>query len=391
MTITAATQNELHETIRECAAAAAPMNIVGGATALDYGLPASADGVDIITTKLNRMIDFPADDMTVTVEAGVTKAALDQALAEKNLRLAIDVPHHESATLGGIVACNWNGPRRFGLGGVRDAVIGITAINGRGELFHGGGRVVKNVAGYDFCKLLTGSQGTLAVITQLTFKLRPVVDVLSWLIVETDDVAATLAAVNQSSATPSAVEFLSPNVAERLLQRTSDRHCIVIAIEGSENEVAWMQQQLREDCRGGDLLEGPAASELLKAATDFSAQSAPLAIRAAVLPSRLMEFVSAVRQIDPAVEILAHAADALVYCRFSEIPDVGVSGVLIGELQPLAEKLGGGVTMISNADQVDMTRHAVWGPTGNARQTMQSVKDQFDPQNLLNRGQFIFP
>ena len=80
------------------------------------------------------------------------------------------------ATLGGVVACSASGPRRFGFGTMRDYVIGIHAVDGRGMAFKGGGRVVKNVAGYDFCKLLTGSLGTLGVITQVTLKIRPLPD-----------------------------------------------------------------------------------------------------------------------------------------------------------------------------------------------------------------------
>ena len=99
---------------------------------------------------------------------------LKQTLASEGLMLPLDVPQQEAATLGGVIATNTNGPRRFGLGTVRDYVIGIEAVNGKGQLFHGGGRVVKNVAGYDFCKLLTGSMGTLGVITQATVKLKPI-------------------------------------------------------------------------------------------------------------------------------------------------------------------------------------------------------------------------
>src|SRR6185503_9080468 len=83
------------------------------------------------------------------------------------------VPRAATATIGGVVATNWNGPRRYGHGTIRDYVIGIHAVDGRGTPFKGGGRVVKNVAGYDFCKLLTGSLGTLAVVTQLALKVKP--------------------------------------------------------------------------------------------------------------------------------------------------------------------------------------------------------------------------
>tara|TARA_Y100001968_G_C19328740_1_gene703170 strand:+ start:495 stop:860 length:366 start_codon:yes stop_codon:yes gene_type:complete len=100
--------------------------------------------------------------------------ALSQTLAGEGLMLPLDVPQQATATLGDVIATNANGPCRFGFGTVRDYVIGIEAVNGKGQVFHGGGRVVKNVAGYDFCKLLTGSMGTLVIITQATVKVKPI-------------------------------------------------------------------------------------------------------------------------------------------------------------------------------------------------------------------------
>src|SRR5262249_19160904 len=111
--------------------------------------------------------------MTVTVEAGVRVARLQQLLAAEGQRLPIDVPRAGEATLGGALATNASGPRRLGFGTPRDYVIGITTVNDRGESTKAGGRVVKNVAGYDLCKLHVGALGTLGVISQVTLKLRP--------------------------------------------------------------------------------------------------------------------------------------------------------------------------------------------------------------------------
>src|SRR6185295_19830055 len=111
-------------------------------------------------------------------------------LATERQRLPIDVPQAERATVGGVIATNWNGPRRFREGTVRDYVIGISAVDGRGQPFKGGGRVVKNVAGYDFCKLLTGSFGTLGVITQVTLRLKPIPDQSALLACTVPDLAA---------------------------------------------------------------------------------------------------------------------------------------------------------------------------------------------------------
>ena len=114
--------------------------------------------------------------------------------------------------LGGVIATNASGPRRYGQGTIRDYVIGITAVDGRGVEFHGGGRVVKNVAGYDFCKLLTGSLGTLGVITQVTLKVKPrprVSSLVACDVASFEEAEKLLAAFGQSRTTPTAIELLS--------------------------------------------------------------------------------------------------------------------------------------------------------------------------------------
>src|SRR5437588_1408519 len=211
-TLEPATQEELHRSLCEAYETVTPLYPIGGGTSFDYGLPAKASGNALSLQKLNRVIDYPARDMTVTVEAGVTMKALADLLATERQRLPIDVPQAQRATIGGVIVTNWNGPRRYGEGTVRDYVIGIGAVDGRGQPFKGGGRVVKNVAGYDFCKLLTGSLGTLGVITQVTFKVRPVTEQFNLMAcaVETSGKAEKLlAALVTSATTPVAVELLA--------------------------------------------------------------------------------------------------------------------------------------------------------------------------------------
>ena len=185
---------------------------LGGGTSLDFGLPAAQPGIGFSLAGLNRVVDYPARDMTITVEAGITLANLADMLADERQWLPIDVPQPERATLGGVIATDVSGPRRYGYGTLRDYVIGISAVDGRGMTFKGGGRVVKNVAGYDFCKLLTGSLGTLGVITQVTLKLKPLVERSALVACDVRDWHAAerlLAGVVTSATTPTAIELLA--------------------------------------------------------------------------------------------------------------------------------------------------------------------------------------
>ena len=144
----------------------APHSIMAG--------PPRRPGVAIDTTGISQLIDYPFADMTITVEAGLTLAGLRRVLAEQNQRVLVDAPRADRATLGGIYATNTSGPRRFSAGRPRDQIIGVSFVTSDGVVVKGGGRVVKNVAGYDFPKLLTGSMGTLGIITQMTLKVRPI-------------------------------------------------------------------------------------------------------------------------------------------------------------------------------------------------------------------------
>ncbi|HJT77552.1 MAG TPA: FAD-binding oxidoreductase, partial [Gemmataceae bacterium] len=164
---------ELGDLVRRAAAQGQALYPLGGRTMLGLGLPPARPGLGVDLRALDQVIDYPARDMTITVRAGIPLARLAEILAAENQRLPIDVPRADRATLGGALATNASGPRRLGFGTLRDYVIGLSAVNDEGQETKAGGRVVKNVAGYDLCKLFIGSLGTLGVITQATLKLRP--------------------------------------------------------------------------------------------------------------------------------------------------------------------------------------------------------------------------
>ena len=171
---TPATAAELGDLVREAAAAGQGLYPVGGRTTLDLGLPPLKPGFAVDTRGLDRVIDYPARDMTITVQAGITIGGAAAARSPpKNQWLPVDVPLPDRATLGGAIAANASGPRRLGYGTLRDYVIGISFVADDGGEVKAGGRVVKNVAGYDLMKLHVGALGTLGVVTQVTLKVKP--------------------------------------------------------------------------------------------------------------------------------------------------------------------------------------------------------------------------
>jgi glycolate oxidase FAD binding subunit len=387
--------------IGDCRGSQTPLYPFGGATSLDYGLPAKQPGIGLSLAKLNRTIDYPARDMTITVEAGVTMASLAEMLAVESQQLPLDLPKSEKATIGGVVATAWSGPRRFGMGTVRDYVIGISAVDGRGRAFKGGGRVVKNVAGYDFCKLLTGSLGTLAVITQITLKLRPQSERTAMLACRPKSLAEADRLLNElttTRTTPTTIELLAGQAwnDDPLLGGAKRAPCyLLLGFEGTAIEVGWQMAELTEEWKRLGVIEvqpieGAAVSELMGRLTEFPAlPGSPLVLKASVKPSGAARMIEALLKVDPRASIEAHAANGIVIARLADFPKNGLSRSLIGELQPAASSAGGHIVILSNPGAAEMTRQAVWGSATSAP-LMTAVKREFDPVDILNRGRFVY-
>src|SRR5262245_1923080 len=185
--------------VRICAEAQASLIPWGGGTTMALGnAPRRADVV-MKTSALDGVIEHDHANLTATVQCGITLAALQTTLAVKTQFAPFDPPCPERSTIGGTVAANLNGPRRGSYGSVRDLIIGMKVVLGSGETIKAGGKVVKNVAGYDMCKLFAGSLGTLGVITEITLRVAPVAEsraslIASGTLEQSDRAAQALAA-----------------------------------------------------------------------------------------------------------------------------------------------------------------------------------------------------
>ena len=380
---------------------ARPLYPVGGRTALAYGYPPAEPGVQVSTSRLTGIIDYPARDMTVTVEAGVRMDVLAETLAAEHQQLPIDVAQSRRATLGGVIATNTSGPRRFGHGTLRDYVIGISAVDGRGRLFKAGGRVVKNVAGYDLCKLLVGSLGELAIITQVTLKLRPWPESAAFLWVTFDaceQVDDAVGSLLHSAARPVVLDVLNPDAArlvtaEARLAAPAERLVLVIGVEGLQRETAWqieaLQQELdRHQPREITAVTGGAAESLRLALTEFQVcADEPVIFRANLLPSRTLAF--AARATALGVALQAHAGDGIVV---GKLPDAAATLVRAESiLQPLREfaATAQGNLVILECPAEWKQRLRVFGTSGPGWELMRRIKVALDPSNLLNRGRFF--
>jgi glycolate oxidase FAD binding subunit len=214
--------------------------------------------------KMNSVVEYPARDMTVTVEAGMPVSELGGILAEEKQQLPID-GFAPSISVGALVAGDATGPRQYGYGTLRDYVIGIEAVDGQGRIFHAGGRVVKNVAGYDLCRLVVGSRGSLGILTRITFKLKPLPAcsmLRSFRFRDTAGLDKSLGRLNVTAANPVLLDF-DFGAAAPMQQQTDgsgsgNEHfpqTLHIGVEGTEAACRWQLDELRKDCAEGEQFE----------------------------------------------------------------------------------------------------------------------------------------
>lgn len=389
---------ELGDVVRQAVAAETALYPVGGGTSLNLGRRPTRPGSALDTRGLDQVIEFAARDMTVTVQAGITVARLQEILAAEKLRLPIDVPQASEATLGGILAANVSGPRRLGYGTLRDYVIGIAAVNDAGNEFKAGGRVVKNVAGYDLCKLLVGSLGTLGVITQATLKLRPLAEeqALIGVSIEAEHVARLLTRLHESRTRPVCADLLSRSAAEVVFAQAglpAPRAAweVLVGYEGNAEAVKWQVQQLVKELCPGCPIEariGFTARALWQALVEWAHWSeANFTLRASLLPHAVADFCRAADAEPDRPLLRAHAGSGIVtgHWRAGLAPERAAALRAAWHARAAA---GQGAVVVPRCPPAWKDTIAVWDVPRD-RALMHAVKARFDPRDLFNPGRFL--
>lgn len=396
-TITPADEAAVIEAVRRAVADGVPIYPIGGGTSLDYGARADRPGIGLSLAKLDGLVDHAVDDMTITVEAGMTIDTLARYLAEKRQRLPIDIPQSDRATLGGVLATNPSGPRRYGHGTMCDYLLGIRAVDGTGQPFSSGGRVVKNVAGYALSRMLVGSLGTLGIITQATLMARPMPEMTALAACDVPDfetVERLLAQLVHTKTVPSAIELQAGSIDDDhprmgpILQSSVAR--LLVGFEGSEAEVNGMVDRLRSEWRELGIsstmtIVAAEAERLWEWLTDFSAQ-----LQISVLPSATVAMIERLLAVDPQCSIQSHAGNGIIRASLSPFTSNRLAEVVREELRPAVSEAGGKLVILSCPDDADLTVRDIWGPPGDAAVVMRALKDRFDPHGLLNPGRFAY-
>ena len=384
----------LAEAVRRAGAERCPVYPLGGRARLHYGAPPEAPGLGLATTAMDRVLDHAADDMTITVEAGITIARLAEVLAARGQRLPIDAPQPGWATIGGLVATNTFGPRRFGYRTIRDYLIGLRAVDGRGEAFAGGGRVVKNAAGYDMPRLLVGSLGTLGIVTEVSLMVRPVPEAAALLVAKLPGLDAAdclLAGLAHSAARPVSIDVLNAgwgSDAAPAGEGDDGNVRLLVGFEGSRTEVAWMVDRLRGEWQDSSAREVTLLDTAESAAMWQWIAELPAHLQANVLPGRAGALLRAVAEIDPGCALAVHAGDGVVKMRLSD-EAAGDLPAVLAKLRPVVRQFDGSLVVLDAPPGSRLTRDDVWGPPRAVHPIMRAIKERFDPEGILNPGRWV--
>jgi glycolate oxidase FAD binding subunit len=386
----------------------------GAGTTISWGLPPARCDVVADLSRMDHVLEYAAGDLVVRVEAGVRLGQLAEVLAEKGQRLALDGP--PTATLGGVVATNAAGPLRLRYGLPRDLLIGITIVRADGERAKAGGKVVKNVAGYDVGKLFAGSRGTLGLIAEVTFRLHPLPELSAYVTERFNESAAAAEAVLAAAASPSqptAVELDRPRVGgpihvATLLEGTpsgvsarAERMRTVLG-HGAKTTMAapdWWGQ-LGETAGGSAGAAGGSAG-----AAGGSAGSGPVAVVAGGTLVRVAFWAAELRPVLDAIDTVAaesgvavavggSAGAGVLYALLAADQDPEQVAVFVRALRaatghgvagPGAGGPARGSVVVLTAPAAVLGAVDPWGPVPSLG-LMRAVKQQFDPRNLMAPG-----
>jgi glycolate oxidase FAD binding subunit len=356
-----------------------PLVIRGGGTKLTWGPLTRPADVILSTARLNRVIEHRYGDLTATIQAGAPLAEVNRQLSAHRQWVPLD-SSQDGGTIGGILATNDSGPRRHRYGAPRDLIIGITVARTDGRLARSGGIVVKNVAGYDMGRLMTGSFGTLALIVDATFKLVPVAQASRTVVITTPStvvLAGVLVAIASSQTMPAAVELETPP--GRLLVRfeTVER-----AAEQQASEVANLA--LSRGART-DIVSGADEAALWRAYAARPWNKPGCVIKISALISEIPSLLDSLRDGEAGHdwELVGRAGVGVLLLRADGTDDEQerVAIQLRGRF-----KTGEGHVSVLRASADLKARLEAWGSVGDALPLMQTIKRQFDPAGILNPG-----
>lgn len=357
------------------------VRVTGGGTKAYLGELRDTD-LTLETTAMAGIVDHVPADLTVTVAAGTRLADLQRALREHGQFLPLDPPHADAATLGGIVASASDGFGRLRYGGVRDNLIGTIVALADGTVAHAGGRVVKNVAGYDLNKLLIGSLGTLGVIAEATFKVLPLPPARALAVARCGSAAAAFAIADAIARTPLRASAL-------VVEGTGHGWVAYVAAQGAKPQVERaMQEALHAAAAVGATADRDDDDGALGPLRDLPATATDGALVRVALPvGAQRSFAESAARLDPFLRLVADAGSGLVrvHLRGDDAAVLHAADTLLAG----ASVLGGSARVERRAAPLRDRLGAWAGPRPGGDFLMRRIKDAFDPAGILEPGRSV--
>ncbi len=384
---------ELGDLVRGAAAEGHALYPRGGRTHSGIGLVPTKTGFAVDLTGMNAVVDYPARDMTVTLQAGATLAQLAALLKTEKQWLPIDGANPEAATVGGALATNSNGPRRLTQGTWRDAVLGIHFVTDEGVEVKGGGRVVKNVAGYDLMKLHAGALGTLGIITEVTLKVKPMPEASAFVVfgVPASAVAPTLDRIHASLSRPVAVELLNRAAVKAIGVALPDSEPWLIAcgFEEKAATVAWQIETLKGECAGTPLrdltvIRDADAAKLWTGLTALqSGREGSSTLKFNTRPSAVAALALKADAAHSQAVVHAHAGNGIAFVHIPDEAKPDRLSAILGELLGPAREDNVQILRCPSAWKAVLP---VWGIDRGDRALMGRIRATLDPKGLFNPG-----
>jgi glycolate oxidase FAD binding subunit len=352
----------------------------GSGTKLGWGQAPRSIDVLLLTSRLNAVVAHRHGDLTATIQAGATLADVNRTLAAHRQWIPLDPPLSDRATIGGLVATNDSGPRRHRYGAPRDLIIGVEFVRADGRLAKGGGIVVKNVAGYDLPRLLTGSFGSLGVIVTATFKLYPLTAASGTLLVDLSkpaDVTALTGKLLASHLTPTALEFTSHPL--RLIIRFES---IEASVRQQSENAATLIAQAGFNVRS---ISGAEEAQFWNDHARFAEEDRCALLKVSVMTTELAAALSLVDKLAGARGYSAMGRAGAGVFHLCVLGDIQLQKRVIEGLRDSLPPGRGSAVVVKSPPEL-RAQVDVWGPIGDGLTLMKSVKQQFDPSGVLSPG-----
>lgn len=362
----------------------------GGGTMMRMGNVPRRYDIALSLSRLNRVLEHEPADLTLTCQAGVTLAEVQRHLAPAGQLLPLDPPQRERATIGGTLAASASGPSRHAYGTARDFTIGLRAVTAHGRIIKAGGRVVKNVAGYDLCKLYIGSLGSLGVIVEATFKLFPLPRAERAFLLALDSASAACALareLHRRGLSLRSLQLLNRWAAAQVGLAQPGPYLLLLHIAGSPPAVERTRREaLAAASPAAQSIDADLDIAICEAAAGLASPSHhSLLGKLALLPTEVPKAVEACHSWEHPASVLAWPTVGIVYMGWATGGD---TWDLLPRLRRLAAQLGGNLTILACPEEAK--EHIdVFGELPSPFPLMRRLKEQWDPQGVLSPGRFL--